>query len=130
MPAAYSDDLREKVVAAIDRGERKSHVSQMFNLSRDTIDRWLQRRQTTGSVKAAQGYQQGHSHRVKDWQEFRAFAQTHGDRTQAEMAQLWQEPISQRSMARALARIDWTRKKRPMATANVMKLNVSFTEQA
>lgn len=57
MPAAYSDALREKVVAALDRGERKSHVSQMFNLSRDTIDRWLQRRQTTGSVKAAQGYQ-------------------------------------------------------------------------
>jgi transposase len=89
MPAAYSNDLRAKVVAAIDRGERKSHVSQMFNISRDTLDRWLQRRETSGSVKAAQGYQQGHSHRVKDWPAFRTFAQTYGDRTQAEMAQLW-----------------------------------------
>jgi len=83
----HSHDLREKVVAALDRGERKSQVSQMFNISRDTIDRWLKRREITGSVKAAQGYQQGHSHRVKDWQAFRAFAQTYGDRTQAEMAQ-------------------------------------------
>jgi hypothetical protein len=73
MPAAYSDDLRAKVVAAIDRGERKSHISQMFNISRDTLDRWLKRREMTGSVNAAQGYQQGHSHRIKDWQAFRAF---------------------------------------------------------
>ena len=129
MPAAYSDDLREKVVAAIDRGERKSHISQMFNISRDTLDRWLKRREMTGSVNAAQGYQQGHSHRIKDWQAFRAFAQTYGDRTQAEMAQLWQEPISQRSMARALAQIDWTRKKRRMVTANGMKPNVTVSER-
>jgi transposase len=129
MPAAYSDDLREKVGAAIDRGERKSHISQMFNISRDTLDRWLKRRETTGSVKAAQGYQQGHSHRVKDWQAFRAFAQTYGARTQAEMAPLWQGQISQRTMARALARIDWTRKKRRMVTANGMKPNVTVSER-
>lgn len=53
----------------------------MFNISRDKIDRWLKRRETTGSVKAAQGYQQEHSHRIKDWQEFRAFAQTYGAQT-------------------------------------------------
>jgi transposase len=129
MPAAYSHDLREKVVAALDRGERKSQVSQMFNISRDTIDRWLKRREITGSVKAAQGYQQGHSHRVKDWQAFRAFAQTYGDRTQAEMAQLWHGPISQRTIARALAQIDWTRKKRRTVTANGMKPSVTVFER-
>jgi len=86
MPAPYSDDLRTKVIAAIDRGEKKSHVSRMFNISRDTIDRWLQRRQKTGNAKAAQAYQRGHSHRIKNWDEFRAFADKHGDKTQAEMA--------------------------------------------
>jgi transposase len=100
----------------------------MFNISRDTLDRWLKRRETTGSVKAAQGYQQGHSHRVKDWQAFRAFAQIHGDRTQAEMAQLWPGQISQRTMARALAQIDWTRKKRRMATANETQRNVPLSK--
>jgi cytochrome c-type biogenesis protein CcmH/NrfF len=29
--APYSNDLREKVMAALDRGEKKSHISQMFN---------------------------------------------------------------------------------------------------
>jgi len=98
-------------MAAIDRGEKKSQVSQMFNISRDTIDRWLNRRDANGSVQAAQGYQRGHSHRISDWDEFRSFAQKYGDKTQAEMAQLWQGGISERTMSRALVRIGWTRKK-------------------
>jgi len=57
----------------------------MFNISRDTIDRWLKRRNST--VKAASGYQRGHSHRIKDWDAFRAFAKLHGDKTQSEMVQ-------------------------------------------
>ena len=124
MPAAYSDDLRQKVMTAIDRGEKKSHVSRMFNISRDTIDRWLKRRDTTGSIEAAMGYQRGHSHRIQDWEEFRAFAKKYGDKTQAEMAQLWSGQMSERTMSRALARIGWTRKKRPMVTENGMKTNV------
>lgn len=124
MPAPYSNDLREKVMAALDRGEKKSHVSRMFNISRDTIDRWLNRRETKGSVQAVQGYQHGHSHRIKDWEEFRAFAQQYGDKTQAEMAQLWLGEMSERTMSRALARIGWTRKKRLMVTENEMKTNV------
>lgn len=123
MAAPYSNDLREKVMAALDRGEKKSHVSQMFNISRDTIDRWLKRRKAMLSVQAAQGYQRGHSHRISDWNEFRAFAQGYGDKTQAEMAQLWQGDMSERTMSRALARIGWTRKKRLMAIENGMKTN-------
>jgi transposase len=124
MPAPYSNDLREKVIAAIDRGEKKSHVSRIFNISRDTIDRWLNRRKATGSVKALQGYQRGHSHRIKDWEEFHAFAQQYSDKTQAEMAQLWLGEMSERTMSRALAHIGWTRKKRLMVTENEMKTNV------
>ena len=124
MPAPYSDDLRKKVLTALDRGAKKSHVSQMFHISRDTIDRWLKRQQATGSAQAAQGYQRGHSHRIQDWEKFRAFAQKHGEKTQDEMAQLWQGAVSKRTICRALARIDWTRKKRLMATANGMKPDV------
>ncbi len=54
----------------------------------------------------------------------RSFAQRYGDKTQAEMVQLWQFKISERTMSRALARIGWTRKKKPMATENGMKTNV------
>jgi len=127
MPSAYSDDLRQKVIAAIDRGEQKSHVSQMFRISRDTIDRWLKRRNVTGTIQAAQGYQRGHSHRIRNWEEFRAFAKLHGDKTQSEMAQLWQGDVSARTISRALASIGLSRKKRPMATENEMKPNVPLS---
>lgn len=35
MPAPYSKDLRQKVIAAVERGERKSDVSRMLNI------RWM-----------------------------------------------------------------------------------------
>jgi transposase len=121
MPSAYSLDLRQKAVEAIDRGVRKSEVLRMFGISRDSLDRWLKRRSEQGSVQAAQGYQQGHSPRIVEWQKFGAFVQEHGDKTQAEMAQLWEGGCSQRTISRALARIDFTCKKRPMGIETAMK---------
>ena len=38
MPAPYSYDLRQKAVEAVKRGERKTDVSQMFHISRNTLD--------------------------------------------------------------------------------------------
>ncbi len=75
------------------------------------------------AYSSAQGYQRGHSHCISNWDEFRALQERYGDKTQAEMVQLWQFKISKRTMSRALARIGWTRKKKPMATENGMKIN-------
>ena len=93
----------------------------MFNISRDSLDRWLKRRSDTGAFQAVQGYQRGHHHRIVDWERFRAFVKRHGDQTQAELAELWHEPVSARTISRALAKIGFTRKKRPTATVNAMK---------
>lgn len=121
MPSAYSQDLREKAIAAIDRGVPKSEVITMFHISRDSLDRWLKRRSATGSLAATAGYQRGHSHRIVDWESFRAFVKAHGDKTQAELAELWHQPVSARTISRALVRIGFTRKKRPMAIESGMK---------
>jgi transposase len=121
MPIAYSQDLREKAIAAIDRGVPKSQVITMFNISRDSLDRWLKRRSATGSLAATVGYQRGHSHRIVDWEAFGVFVKAHGDKTQAELAELWHQPVSARTISRALARIGFTRKKRLMAIGNGMK---------
>jgi transposase len=50
MASPYSDDLRQKAVDTVDRGERKSQVCRMLNISRDTLDLWLKRRQDTGAI--------------------------------------------------------------------------------
>jgi transposase len=52
---------------------------------------------------------------------FREFAKIHGDKTQVEMAKLWDGEISDRTISRALKKIGFTRKKRPMAIASEMK---------
>jgi hypothetical protein len=46
---------------------------------------------------------------------FREFAQTHGDKTQVEMAKLWGGEISDRTISRGLKKIGLCSKKRLMA---------------
>jgi hypothetical protein len=48
-------------------------------------------------------------------------ASSHGDKTQVEMAKLWDGEISDRTISRALKKIGFTRKKRLMAIASGMK---------
>ena len=57
MPAPYSYDMRKKALAAVRRGERKKEVSQMFNISRNTLDLWLKREEKTGDCRAITNYQ-------------------------------------------------------------------------
>jgi transposase len=52
MPAPYSYDLRQKAIAAVKHGERKSDVSRMLNISRNTLDLWLKREEQTGDCQA------------------------------------------------------------------------------
>ncbi|MBD1838234.1 helix-turn-helix domain-containing protein, partial [Coleofasciculus sp. FACHB-64] len=37
MPAPYSYDLRQKAIEAVKRGESKTNVAKMFNISRNTL---------------------------------------------------------------------------------------------
>lgn len=124
MAAPYSYDLRQKVIQAIENGMRKSVASRVFNLSRNTIDLWLQRKEATGDFQANVGYQQGSRHKIIDREKFREFAQTYGEKTQAEMAQIWEEQISRHTIGRGLKKIGFTRKKRLMGTKKEMNKNV------
>ncbi len=124
MPKPYSYDLRQKVIQAIELdGLKKSEASQLFNVSRNTIDLWLKRQAETGDFQALPNLPPGNGHKITDWEKFREFAQAHGDKTQVEMAKLWEGQISDRTISRALKKIGFTRKKRPMVTVNEMKLN-------
>jgi transposase len=124
MPKPYSYDFRQKVLQAIELdGLKKHEASELFNISRNTINLWLQRKAETGDVQALPNHPPGNNHKITDWEQFRAFAKTHGDKTQVEMAQLWEGDISDRTISRALKKIGFTRKKRPTATKNGMNRN-------
>lgn len=121
MPAPYSYDLRIKVIEAIDRGMGKTQASKTFNISRNTINLWLNQRKQTGDCIAKKGYQQGYGAKITDLEKFREFARKHGSRTQQEMAQAWEEEISDRTIGKALKKIGFTRKKKLTGIEKEMK---------
>ncbi len=124
MPKPYSYDLRQKVIQAIKLdGLKISEASQLFSISRNTINLWLKRLDVTGDFQALPNQPPGNGHKITDWAKFREFALSHGDKTQVEMAKLWEEQISDRTISRALKKIGFTRKKRPLAIVSAMKVN-------
>ena len=124
MARSYSEDFRRKVLQAIELdGLKKQEASELFHISRNTIHQWQQLKAETGDIKPNPRSTSGSIAKITDWEAFRAFAYRHRDQTQAEMAALWPDAISQRTMSRALQKIGFTRKKRPMATANAMRPN-------
>lgn len=124
MSKPYSYDLRQKVIQAIKLdGLKISEASVLFSISRNTIGLWLKRQAETGDFQALPNKPNGNGHKITDWENFREFAKTHGDKTQVEMASLWEGEISDRTISRALQKIGFTRKKKLMATANGMKSN-------
>lgn len=124
MAKAYSYDLRQKVINAIQLdGMNKSEAAQVFQLSRNTINLWLKRQEETGDYQAKTTRPHRTSRKVTDWDKFAEFAKEHGDKTQEQMAQLWEAPISARTISRALHQLGLSRKKRPMAIENAMSIN-------
>ena len=113
---SYAPRDGESILDEIERdGMKKSESSQLFNLSRNTINLWCQRQAATGDFQAKKYRPPGNGHKITDWDKFRKFVSLNGDKTQAEMAALWKGEISARTISRALQKIGFTRKKRPMA---------------
>jgi transposase len=123
MAQPYSDDFRQKVMQAIELdGLKKSEASQLFDISRNTVDLWFQRKAETVDIKPKSRSASPQKGKINDWEKFQDFVKAHGDKTQTEMAELWEAEIYQRTISRALQKIGYTRKK-PMGIANGMKPN-------
>ncbi len=82
MPKPYSYDISQKVIQAIELdGLKKSGSCLLFNISRNTIDLWLKRQAETGDFQALPNQPDGNGHKITDWEKFRKFASSHGDKT-------------------------------------------------
>ena len=52
MPKPYSDDLRERVIEAVEAGASRREAAERFNLCPSFAVKWLQRWRDTGSARA------------------------------------------------------------------------------
>lgn len=129
MPSPYSYDLRTKVIQAVESGMRKTEVSRIFKISRNTIDLWLKRKEKIGNYQAIEKYQKGYNPKITDDNEFKEFAQKHGSKTQEEMAEAWKDKISARTIGKALKKFNFTRKKRLMAIEKEMKKKTGISKR-
>ena len=127
MGAPYSQDLRLRVLAAIDSGLSKMAVHQTCGVSRSTIDDWLRRREQTGGVQANTSYYRGRPPALPDTSAVRDFVQRHQHSTLEQMALAWQpeggQRLSRMTFSTTLRRLGYTRKKRAISTKRDALLN-------
>jgi transposase len=106
MAKPYSDDFRRTVIQAIEvDGLKKSAASKQFKISRNTIDLWFQRKAQTGDIKPKQRIGPQCPPKINDLEKFAAFVQLHPGKTQRELAELWDDDVSQSTISRALAKL-------------------------
>ncbi len=113
---AYSQDLRQRVLQAIDAGQNQATVAKTFSVSVATIKRYLKQRRETGQVlpKAIPGRPAVKGAVLRT--HLRAQLQAHSDVSREEHCRLFQAAhgiiVSPASISRARAALGWTRKKR------------------
>src|ERR1700693_1292552 len=115
MAKPYSDDLRERVVAAIEAGHTREEVAELYNMALSTVGGFIRRKRETGSISAHKfgGYKtfslEPHTDLVKE------LLAEQPDRTLAELqARLEKEKVkvSQSGVSRVLHHIKLTFKKK------------------
>ena len=121
----YSQDLRERVIAALQAGETQAAVAARFSVHKSTVEKWWYRQRDTGSCAAlphASGPQRA-LHACDDF--IRAEVQRHPDATLDELCARVQEDrgvsASPSMMCRELQHLDLPRKKSRSTTASVRR---------
>lgn len=115
MKRSRSVDFREQALRALCGGLSRSEVCGAFGIHRSTLGRW-QQRASQGSLEPGHGG--GNPRKIKPEHEALLLHQLQlaPDATVEEHAARWSEEQGQRvsrsAMDRAIARVNWTRKKR------------------
>ena len=105
---AYSMDLRERVVAAVDAGMTQAQAAVRFGVSLRTVERYLARRRATGSLAATEqrhGPEPRVRRRLQAWLPARLDAAADATLTEHVAAFVGDggQPVSLSAMSRAIA---------------------------
>src|SRR6266699_352198 len=91
---AYSKDLREHVLRAVDQGHPRAEIVRLFGVSLASIKRYLKQRRETGELSPKAIPDSTLEAHCQLWES------THG---------MW---VDHTTMSRAIRRVGWTRKKK------------------
>lgn len=122
---AYSNDVREKVLRAVDQGYPRAEIVKLLGVSRATIKRYLKQRRETGSVasKAIPGRTPKKLGLLQT--DLATQLPAHDDLRLEDQCRLWEQThgvhVSTSTMSEAIKRIGWTRKKRRWVPVNAVR---------
>src|SRR5436305_8111904 len=122
---AYSQDLRERVLRAVDQGIPRREIVRVLGVSLATIGRYLKQRRETGHVrpKAIPGRPPKKMNPLQAG--LQGQLEAFPDATLEQHCQSWEQTsgmqVSRWSMSRAIKGLKWTRKKRRLGPLNAMK---------
>ena len=122
----YSLDLRRKVVLYVDSGGSRASASKIFGLCKETIRRWVMRKQDTGDVKPLP-HGGGFPSKV-DETEFKAYVESNPDKTLHEMAEHF--GISHEGVAYNLRKHGYVHKKKAFYTRKEMNKDERSIEKS
>jgi transposase len=121
---AYSQDLRQQVLRAVDEGKSYAQIIDLFQVSRATIKRYVKQRRETGTVlprpipgrppRIGAALQMG----------VQELLEAHPDASQNDYCQWWEAEhgisVSRASMSRAIHALGWTRTQRGSTNQKVL----------
>jgi transposase len=124
---AYSQDLRERVVHAIEQGKSQDEVSTSFEVSSSTIKRYLRQRREQGHLQPKKITGRPPTKRASLQTHLLAQLEAHPDATLQEHCEVWEAQggmkVSLATMGRAIQCFGWTRKKKRLKRVKEKKRN-------
>ena len=113
---AYSLDLRERVVNALERGMKRSEAISTFAVSEGSLKRWHKLRREGKSLQPRRAGRKPQPIKPSDDAVVQRLVAATPDATLQEYADAWNElhdkPLSRWTIGRAIRRLKLTRKKR------------------
>ncbi len=120
---AYSQDLRQQVLRAVDDGKSRAEIMDLFHVSRATIKRYLKQRRETGTVLPRPIPGRPSKKGVALQMGMQEVLEAHPDASQQDYCQWWEAEhgmqVSRASMSRAIHALGWMRKKGKGTNQNV-----------
>jgi transposase len=113
---AYSEDLRERVIRAVESDRPREEVAARFEVSVPTIERWVRLKRETGGLARRPVPGAVAVKTVGLLAALPARLAEHADATLEDHCSWWHDvsgwDVSTATMSRALTRLGWPRKKR------------------
>ncbi len=132
---AYSEDLRGRILRAVDQSRSRSEIVSLFENSLSTIKRYVKQRRDEGHVRPKTIPGRPPKKRTQVEAGVLPQLQAHDDATLEQHCDFWEqahgERVSRWTMSRAIKRLGWTRKKKSLrASEQNEATRAAWREQA